>query len=571
MSKQISYEGEIHEFPDDFTDQDISKALSSHEPSKPVEKVPTFLGQMPRLDMRAMLNDPKQMDEMIKTYAAGGPLASGTLLGGVRGLLGNMPKVQNALRMIDRPLSGAALGGSVNPEHPVAGAIAGGVLGSLPGVAGKVINTLKPSNLFRGSQTPEQLQNALNVTKGTETPLGDVLQSPFLKGTYENVIAKIPFSGATESMMKTGKEIVNKGQSLMGQLLGKHSPANVEGELHDTLVAANKFHRNLKTKLYDEPDKIANQINLKLSLPSFSRQAKQYADAIEGTNILKTEPEFKSLMNKLKGYETPTKTVEGKIISKEGKPLLSEKKYPTLKEANTLVSHLNDIAERYASSPNTADRNASAVFKRLATSLKNDVKSAVQQSGHKELQTSFDKAEKNYAENYSPFLEKEIYKFANGKGDPDMIVQAFIKTGKATDRANLLGKFVSKLPEDKRQLLGYAYLKRAINQNGEVDPLAFKNLISTKNLGKRQFDLLFPGKLGQQIKNYADLVEKNPEAFQLMKNPKTGARLSDFLALGGLATAPMTTIGSVLSSRALNKLITSPTVREKLVNKMLEK
>ncbi len=584
--------GQEHEFPDDATPQEIDMATrgSSSHPQQN-EKVNTFLGEMNRPNnTREMINNPKMIDEMIRAFGTGSGIGQQGLYNvpKLSESLGNIPQIKNAanalmekfpqmaprlmsvLKSSENPFTGALIGGANTPDNTLLGMAVGGTAGAIPGLGKKAFNAIRPSNLFRGQQTPEQLQNSLSVTAGTETPLGDVLQSPFLKHAYENVVAKVPFSGANESMQRTGQHIVQKGNDLMRDLLGNHSPANVEGELSDTLQKANKFHINQKVQLYNEPDKISKEIGMKLNLPTFSNIAKESVAAIEDTNILKTEPEFKKLLNKLQNYQNPDKQINKGFDYATGKPII-ENKPPTLKEANILSGHLNDLAEKYSASGNPADRNSANVFRRLSKALKADIKNSINETGNEDLISSFDKAEKNYAQNYSPFLEKEIYKFANGKVDPDMIVQAFIKTGKSTDRSNLLEKFTSKLPESKRKLLGYAFLKRAYNANGELDPLAFKQLLSNKNLGPRQFDLLFPGKLGKQLRDYSALIEKNPEAFQVMKNPKTGARVSDLITGGAMVFNPIATGAGILSSRALNKLMTSPKVREKLVNKMLEK
>ena len=68
---------------------------------------------------------------------------------------------------------------------------------------------------------------------------------------------------------------------------------------------------NLKTELYNEPDRISKNIDLKLPLTQFSNLANEYKSAIEDTNILKTEPEVKSLFNRLKRYEEPEEKITG--------------------------------------------------------------------------------------------------------------------------------------------------------------------------------------------------------------------------------------------------------------------
>jgi hypothetical protein len=247
-------------------------------------------------------------------------------------------------------------------------------------------------------------------------------------------------------------------------------------------------------------------------------------------------------MSKLGNYEKPYEEVKSSILNESGKPFTSVK-LPTYKEANILSRKLLDLSEKYSNSTNVSERNLTGVFKQLGNTLKSDVKNSVENSNNKELSNLFGTAEKNYAKEYSPLLDKDIHKFANGRNvDPDTIIQSFIKTGKQTDRSTLLGKLVNLLPDSKKNLLGYGYLSRALDKNGNLDPVQFSNLLGKNNLGQRQLETLFPKKeMREKIKNYSDLVHMNKEAFDLMRNPKTGARLGDFIpssaAVGGYALA----------------------------------
>ena len=82
------------------------------------------------------------------------------------------------------------------------------------------------------------------------------------------------------------------------------------------------------------------------------------------------------------------------------------------------------------------------------------------------------------------------------------------------------------------------------------------------------------------LKILVKLVGKNKEAFDLMRNPKTGARNTDLLikmaemmgggAIGGIPGALGSALGTGLASKGINKLLTSPTFRQKIVQKMIE-
>ena len=70
------------------------------------------------------------------------------------------------------------------------------------------------------------------------------------------------------------------------------------------------------------------------------------------------------------------------------------------------------------------------------------------------------------------------------------------------------------------------------------------------------------------------MVHKNKEAFNLMFNPKTGARLGHIGTIAGIAGSGGLHLPQALGLGALshiaNKLLTSESFREKLVKAMIE-
>lgn len=453
------------------------------------------------------------------------------------------------------------------PGKAIEPAISGGVNAIKSG-----LESLKPSNLFRGNLTPEELQKNLDVTKGTQSSLGDVIGSPFLKRMYENVLSKIPLSGANETMQKTAGQIIDKGHNILNDLLGSNKAEDFEQTLNDSLQDVFSKHHEQKNSLYDKANNIADEIKLKLSLPNFSSSAKKYSDSLQNTNILKHEPEVNYLINKLQNYANPVQETKkiGALVNKQGEPLLSETsiKYPTLKEANLLKGKLNQLADQYSSSPTMTDRHAALTFRNLSKSLKSDITNEISNSGHTGLKSAYESAEKNYAENYSLFLDKEIYKFSSGNADPDMLLSSFIKTGKANDRANLLNKLTEKLPPDKKNLLGYGYLSRALDENNVLNPLKVKTLLSKNSLGKRQFEALFPNEKSRNaLRNFVDLADKNTKALKLMQNPDTGQMSMDILPL--LSRSKTSLLGKLIGAKPAVNWLTSEKTRENLVNQMI--
>jgi len=439
--------------------------------------------------------------------------------------------------------------------------------------AAGTVGKLRPKNSLRWNLTPAQLKDNLRITQGTETGLVDVIGNPMLKRFNENVLSKIPFSGVNEAMQKNAGEIINRGHGLMEQLAGNSNIENLDKYLNDALKSSFKSHQGEKNAHYANVNKLADETGLQLDLPNFSNKVKQHKNAIEDTTILKYDPEMQALLRKLGGYEEPVKsqTTMGKIVDEFGKPLSQETKVtrPRLEEANLLKGKLNQLANQHGASSHPSDRHLAGVFGDLARTLKGDIEGAIEKTGYEPLKGAYKLAEENYAKKFSPFLDKQIYKFINGNADPETLIQSFVKTGKSSDRANLIKKVTEKLPAEDRNLLGYGYLQRAMDENNVLNPLKLKTLLSKNSLGNKQFEALFPNPvLRNALRDYVNLVDMNTKGLKLMQNPETGQMNMDILPL--LSKSPTSLTAKILGAPVLAKKLRSEKTRNKLVNKMIK-
>lgn len=82
----------------------------------------------------------------------------------------------------------------------------------------------RPSVKLRGTLSPAELQQNLETARGTQTALGDVIQSTKLKKKYENVISKLPFSDAVDRMKKILVKLNNQGNNILEKILGSLKP-----------------------------------------------------------------------------------------------------------------------------------------------------------------------------------------------------------------------------------------------------------------------------------------------------------------------------------------------------------
>lgn len=473
--------------------------------------------------------------------------------------------------------------GGILPSGRTGGAIEGALTNALTSGLAKGLEALRPSKLFRGTLTPEQLQKNLDVTAGTETPLGEVIGSPALQRLYENVLSRVPFSGASQASQRVGQDIQSRGSSILGGLLGNASPENIPDQIANDMKARFDQHEKKKNDLYMKANKIADKVNLNLELPSFAKLANKYSNAIADTSMLKYEPDMASVFNKLKNYKNPVQetTNTGALVDKFGNPLIQETStsYPSLQEANILKSKLNRYSTQYGSSPSPDDRRVAGIYGSLAKALGSDIGTSIDNSGSKELRDSFDEAQKNYAKNFSPFLDKKIYKYINGDKNPETMVRDFIKTSPVADMASSIADIGNTIGKQSKQKLAYAYLSRALDNDGELQPAKLSTAIN--KLGKNQFKALIPDQnVRNQLKDYSKLQGMNKAAHLTMFNPKTGQQNQDLMIAGTLAglgklfSGNLAGIGipaaAIASGRIGTNALTSETLRNAIVKNMIE-
>lgn len=440
-------------------------------------------------------------------------------------------------------------------------------------LAAKGAKALSPTNIaasfLKGNLSPEELAANLRATQGTETNLGNVVQNPHLQRYLENTLFKVPFTGAAQTLERAAKQTEQKGQDILSNLLGEHNPINTEKKLNDSLKNEFLKTRSIKKNLYDIPDKLAESVGFRPAIDNFVKTANKHKNILEDTILLKNEPSTRNLLNKLLGYVEPFKKEKQatSILDAQGRPILKEKeiKLPSLKEANLMKGKLNELASKASSSVDLEHQQQAAIFRDLANSLKTDISQSISKFDHPELSEAYRNAENFYGTNYARYLDPDIYKFIRMRNpkDSDQIVSSFIKTGPSNDQANKIEKLAEALPKDKRNLLGYNYLSKALNRNGSLNQNKLVALLGENKLGPRQFEALFPNPaLRNSLLDYQRLVNLNKKGISIMFNPATGQQAT--LNLGKkLANLPF--------GRVVTNLLTSPDVREKVVKAIIKK
>lgn len=491
-------------------------------------------------------------------------------------------------------LASTVLGGKANPAtlalgellSPAAKGVAKGAKSAIE-APGK----LAPSKLAArfGNISPEELQANLRATQGTQTPLGDVIKSPALKRAFENATSNVPFAGADEILSNVTKQIEDVGQKAFDNL----SNLGRAGDIIDTnylikneLEGAFKKAETNKRSLYKEANNLAKKENINFEMENFRNLTNEIGERLADSPLLQSEPELSSGLRKIMRAE-PVKTSKGKsnIVDEFGNQISTEKvTTSSLPELQVYASKLSQEAGRSRKSPNAIDRGNAKLYERAASAIRNDIRDTIESKGSTELKNAYKDANQNYAENFAPFLEGDIYKLIQSDKDAGTIANTIIKPSKRIDDASLIKKAQNLLPKDKQNLIGYTMLKKAVDENGNID---VKTLNKTLNsLGDRQFEALFPGKKTQQsLKDFQRLYKLNSEALNAMFNPKTGQRNSTYLTKAILAGAAsgatfaggpagaltsLAQLGTAIGgSRIFNKLISSENFRNKVAEEIL--
>jgi hypothetical protein len=435
------------------------------------------------------------------------------------------------------------------------------LMGELGGVAAKGLekglNKGSPKSMFRGTQTPQELAQVKELTKGTQTQLGEVLKSPTLKRLYENILPYAPFSGAEKVSQKLAGQLTEKGQGIIEKMRGAVEPELISEKLQQGLKAASKKAEMEKNAKFKKVNELAETNKVESKREYLRKAAKEALDEIQSDKDLGmlTEPSEVKLLTGLKN--------KGDDYS--------------IKSTDILRGKLGKLA--YEASVK-GEGNKAGIYGSLKDALEKDVKHAIEKSNSSDLKSAHKEAMDYYRNDYVPFQDKDITKFTRAGADPDLLLNHFVRGGKL-DRGILLNKLSAAVnqPEGKKgNLVGYSYLSRALDEEGNLNPLKLSTLYH--NLGRNQRKAMFgEGKQAKEIKNFIDLVGKNKEAFNLLFNPKTGARNAELMTKGaaigvgaakGAAAGAVPLLASALLGKGATKLLTSEKIRNKLLDAMIE-
>jgi hypothetical protein len=517
---------------------------------------------------------------------------------------------------IPRMIAAQAAFGATQNENPALGAAEGGIGAVIGAGVGKLlekgINSLRPSKLLRGELSPEQLEKNLETTKGTETSLGHVIESPSLQRLSENVLPHVIGSGAEKAAQRTANKVTETGEKLLHKLRGGEEVHENYGEqIKDALKDSAQAAEHEKTSKFRKVNEIAEEHGIKTDRSNLRKEAKsilsqiksdpdlaqftntadiklldeivspgkkeageQLASKMRSIKQIEHEPNYKGQLDLATGKPLEFKTIENTVSLRTPSPnapgsvsvitgkATTEPHTYSLKNTDILRGKIGEHAHE---ANIKGEKPKAAIYARLKKALEQDVEQAIEKSPHPELKNAHKEAMDYYKNEYAPYKDKNIQKFVKQGGDPDLILSHFLKMG-SNDRVHLLRQ-LSQSTKEKSNLLGNAYLSPAY-EDGKINPLKLSSLYH--KLGKRQRVELFGKETNEKLKNYSDLVRKNKEGFNLMFNPKTGARLGHIGSLLTAGTHLPAALGLSGLGNIANRLLTSESFREKLVKAIIE-
>jgi len=431
------------------------------------------------------------------------------------------------------PAGAMALHAVGQKENPVtAGLIPGATKlagKSLVKTAKVIKNTdLSPSGIvakyYNNGISLSDLAENMRAAEGTDTPLGDVIKSPKLKKKFENELAVEVDWEVENAYRKINNQIQDKTNELINDRLGENAPSGDPNSfVKELLEKAYKDNRTVKNNLYNAANERAQAEGFALNLGDFENFAKENAQAINESPLLKANADFKKQFNLLSGFKETTEAVPSAIVGPNGKPLVSRVNTPSIRDANIIANDLYDTGRQMLKSPNAIDRQQGNLYLTLAKKLKEGVETSIKERGSPELKKQYDIAKDYYKDEFVQFLDKDLYKLLEDGKDAQTIVREIIKPGAANDKSSLIRKVQEILPKNQKNLLGYSYLRGALSKDGVLQPTKAKQLI--KALGNRQFMELFPdAEIRQALLDFTKLHDMNSEAASFLANPKTGAR-----------------------------------------------
>lgn len=469
-------------------------------------KTKTFFKDRPEMDFDEYfgVKDEQPGDALLQGFGEMGPFGAIGQGGGIRNFL-------------KRAAAGGAAEGTMG-RNPVTGALMSPI-GEAPLGAPALIGRLSAP---RGALSPFERLERQRAAEGLNVNLGDVIDSPGLKFISDTGLDNVLFGGGDVRKANIRNQVQRLGESQLGGQM-RIAPDYANQSFKDLLENSFEQQKSIKNKMYAPVSEMAEQEGLKIDFKNFNKNTQSSIDKLSDSMIAEADPRFKSLINHMQSLKNPEKVKQSSILDPQGKPYTSTVS-PSIADAqyaaNSLYNKGLELKDAYNAT--TQDKERGRQYIKMAKDIKKDVKATLKEKGSDELQEAYRAAEKNYRENYSPFLDRNIQKLINPNEPPDLIARKIIKPG--LNNYTTIEKVQKLLPPGQENALGYTYLSGAFDKDNKLNVKEMARLI--KGLKHEQMKALFPDpKTRQQLLDFGKARGMSEKALSAMANPETGVQV----------------------------------------------
>lgn len=335
-----------------------------------------------------------------------------------------------------------------------------------------------------------------------------------IKSSQEDVINKIKaqdFTSEPEDMVHAVVKSMEDPLKTESEAIVKAiEPTDVSADPNEVVkkivTSSHEEHNKKNQEGYKELDALAEKENLS---PNFTKYEAHLEDV---------SPEILDILSSKLGLNPDNKfgTLSRQKGNIYGEPTFVK---TGLKQARLLKSKIYSLANDYL----YGDRMSAGIGKQLksvAMKLDSDIKESIERKGSKELKAAQTNADENYKKNIVPFTDEEVRDIIDKRKSYDTVIDDIIKAG-GKDEFSGIKKVMDLLPEENKKLLGFAYLRKAMDKAGNIDPAALHKLIN--KLGNRQFKELFPDDaFRERLKGFANKKAKteSTKLYKLFKGNK---------------------------------------------------
>lgn len=465
--------------------------------------------------------------------------------------------------------------GGILPQGRGGAAIEGAGLNVIPNGL-HILEALRPSKMFRGKLSPEELSRNLNDTKGTSTQLGRVIESPRLSRLYENMFPHIPFSGGYESMQGTGSQVKDIGLKILDDLGISQNKKIRSQDISDQIKEATKLAKKEKNAKYMALNRASEEAGVKVGRDNISYKANSILENLnKNPELTRSIP--KEIMDDIK-YHAQNKDSTSLETTDKLKGILNSQASKHFREGNDFIyGH----------------------YKSLAESLEKDSEEALDSTKDTNVQKLRKEAREYYKNVYQPTREKDILQLTRKNSNPYRALKSYLTKGSDnTQSLDRLQESLSLLQQESLPAqfhLGRSFNKSKQNPGGGFDPRKLGELYS--DLSEEQASSLIPDtKLRNRLNSYQNLSKMNEKSLNTMFNPPTGQTGLDYFFKTGFPVSLASTgatigalhggpiggliggglgylaglVGPGMVSKPLVKALTNEKTREKLVKAMLE-